>query len=36
MALPVDVSEKAKADIIRNAFWWADNHSVLDALEWEE
>ncbi len=35
MALPVGISAKAKSDIIRNAFWWARQHSVFEALEWE-
>jgi hypothetical protein len=36
VALPVELSAKAKADIVWNASWWARNHSLLEALEWEE
>lgn len=31
----VRLSDFAEEDILRNAFWWADNHSIDDAIEWE-
>ncbi|MEZ6123656.1 MAG: hypothetical protein R3C49_10815 [Planctomycetaceae bacterium] len=36
MSLPVELSGRAKGDMVRNAVWWADHHSVLAAIEWEE
>ncbi len=35
MKLSVRISSDAEADIERNAFWWADHHSVDEAIEWE-
>ena len=32
----VQVSEKAVDDVIRNAEWWARNHSQEQAARWEE
>lgn len=31
----VRLSDLAEEDILRNAVWWADNHSIDEALEWE-
>ena len=31
----VRLSDLAEEDILRNAVWWADNHSVDEAIEWE-
>jgi plasmid stabilization system protein ParE len=31
----VRLSDSAEQDILRNAVWWADNHSVDEAIEWE-
>jgi plasmid stabilization system protein ParE len=31
----VRLSDSAEEDILRNAVWWADNHSIDEALEWE-
>ncbi len=28
------VQPTAKADITRNAIWWADNHSLQQAIDW--
>lgn len=34
MTFRVVVLPQAKADILRNARWWAANHSVDQALDW--
>jgi plasmid stabilization system protein ParE len=31
----VRLSDSAEEDILRNAVWWADNHSIDEAIEWE-
>lgn len=31
----VRLSDSAEEDILRNAIWWADNHSIDEAIEWE-
>ena len=36
MKYRVLVSEKAVDDVIRNAKWWAANHSLEQAAHWEE
>lgn len=36
MKYRVLVSEKAVDDVIRNAKWWAANHSTEQAAHWEE
>lgn len=30
----VRISQDAEADIERNANWWADHHSLEEAIEW--
>ncbi len=35
MSFVVVYSEQAEADLFRNADWWARNHSLEQALEWE-
>ena len=35
MSLPVIIQQRAEEDIVRNALWWADNHSIDEAIEWE-
>jgi len=27
--------DEAEEDIFRNACWWAENHSLVEALDWE-
>ena len=34
MEFKVRVSPSAKSDIERNAFWWAEHHSLDQSLEW--
>ena len=34
MKYRVVVQPQAKEDIDRNAVWWADNHSVEQAIKW--
>ena len=36
MSFRVLISPRAVDDIARNATWWAENHSVEQALKWEE
>lgn len=36
MRFRVTVQPQAKEDIARNAIWWADNHSVEQAIKWAE
>lgn len=36
MKYQVLVSDKAVHDVIRNARWWADNHSAEEAYLWEQ
>lgn len=31
----VRLSALAEEDILRNALWWADHHSVDEAIHWE-
>ena len=31
----VRLSDSAEEDILRNAVWWPDNHSIDEAIEWE-
>ena len=35
MSFTVRYTEQAEADLYRNADWWALNHSLEQALEWE-
>ena len=34
MSFVVQIADQAEADIDRNAIWWADNHSVEQAITW--
>ena len=34
MSFVVRITDQAEADIDRNAIWWADNHSVEQAITW--
>ena len=34
MKFELIVQPTAKADITRNATWWADNHSLQQAIDW--
>jgi plasmid stabilization system protein ParE len=36
MSLEVRVTEQAHADIERNAHWWAENHSMEQAIRWQD
>ena len=36
MKYEVRLTREAKADILRNMIWWAENHSASQALDWEE
>ena len=36
MKFRVSILPNAKRDIDRNALWWAENHSVEQALEWSD
>ncbi len=36
MKFRVIVQPQAKEDIARNAIWWAENHSVDQAIRWAE
>jgi plasmid stabilization system protein ParE len=35
MSFTVRYTDEAKADIFRNAHWWAKHHSLEQALRWE-
>ena len=35
MSFKVAIQETAHQDIERNALWWADNHSVDEAIKWK-
>lgn len=36
MQYRVNITRRARADITRNARWWADHHSVEQSLLWAE
>lgn len=36
MTFPVVLLPQARPDIDRNADWWAEHHSVNEALRWSE
>lgn len=36
MTFSVRITEQAHADIERNTLWWAANHSVQQAVEWQD
>ena len=35
MMFAVKISSQAESDLWRNMCWWAEHHSVAEALEWE-
>lgn len=36
MRYTVVVTPRAEADIYRNAAWWAENHSLHQAIQWQD
>lgn len=36
MSLTVRFTERAKADVSRNAQWWAEHHSLEQAIKWKD
>ena len=36
MTLKLVISERAHQDIERNAVWWARNHSLTQAIDWQD
>ena len=36
MTLKLVISERAHQDIERNAVWWARNHSLIQAIDWQD
>lgn len=36
MKYRVNITRRARADIARNAKWWADHHSVEQSLHWAD
>ncbi|MEZ6035540.1 MAG: hypothetical protein R3C17_20785 [Planctomycetaceae bacterium] len=36
MTLTLVITERAHQDIERNAVWWARNHSLTQAIDWQE
>ncbi|MCA9120969.1 MAG: type II toxin-antitoxin system RelE/ParE family toxin [Planctomycetaceae bacterium] len=36
MTYRLNVTNKARDDITRNASWWAENHSLEEALKWHD
>ena len=36
MTLKLVISERAHQDIERNVVWWARNHSLTEAIDWQD
>ena len=36
MTLKLVISERAHQNIERNAVWWARNHSLTEAIDWQD
>ena len=36
MTLKLVITERAHQDIERNAVWWARNHSLTQAIDWQD
>lgn len=36
MTLTLVITERAHQDIERNAIWWARNHSIPQAIDWQD